>query len=183
MVTKLVQQINKLTETLGAWLSWLVLMMTLLVVVVVVGRKLGLGSIALQESVTYLHAVVFMLGLSFALKRKAHVRVDIFYRNFSPSSKALVDLIGGILLLLPFCILIFVSSWDYVLASWAIFEGSSENDGIAATYLLKTLMLIMPIMLGLQGVAEILNSLLTLTGNPTITGSFKSTNNTRDNNG
>ena len=154
-----------------------------MVVVVVVGRKLGLGSIALQESVTYLHAMVFMLGLSFALKRKAHVRVDIFYRNFSPSSKALVDLIGGILLLLPFCILIFVSSWDYVLASWAIFEGSSENDGIAATYLLKTLMLIMPVMLGLQGVAEVLNSLLTLTGNPTITGSFKSTNNTRDNNG
>ena len=167
MVTRLVQQINKLTETLGAWLSWLVLMMTLLVVVVVVGRKLGLGSIALQESVTYLHAMVFMLGLSFALKRKAHVRVDIFYRNYSPTKKALVDLIGGVFLLLPFCILIFVSSWDYVLASWAIFEGSSENDGIAATYLLKTLMLIMPVMLGLQGVAEVLNSLLTLTGKST----------------
>ena len=87
MVTRLVQQINKLTETLGAWLSWLVLMMTLLVVVVVVGRKLGLGSIALQESVTYLHAMLFMLGLSFALKRKAHVRVDIFYRNFSSTKK------------------------------------------------------------------------------------------------
>lgn len=166
MVTRLVQQINKLTETLGAWLSWLVLMMTLLVVVVVLGRKFGFGSIALQEAVTYLHALVFMLGLSFALKRKAHVRVDIFYRKYSPTKKALVDLIGGILLLLPFCILIFVSSWDYVLASWSILEASSENDGIAAVYLLKTLMLIMPITLGMQGISEILKSLLILTGKP-----------------
>lgn len=164
MINKLVKHINKLTETLGALLSWLVLAMILLVVVVVIGRKLGFGSIALQEAVTYLHALVFMLGLPFALKRRAHVRVDIFYRNYSPTTKALVDLVGGILLLLPFCILIFVSSWDYVLASWAILEASSENDGIAAIYLLKTLMLIMPIMLGLQGFAEILKSLLTLTG-------------------
>lgn len=167
ILNKLVHQINKLTESLGVWLSWLVLAMILLVVVVVSGRKVGLGSIALQEAVTYLHALVFMLGLSFALKRKAHVRVDIFYRKYSPTQKALVDLVGGVLLLLPFCILIFVSSWDYVLASWAILEASSENDGIAAIYLLKTLMLIMPIMLGLQGIADILDSLLTLTGKST----------------
>jgi TRAP-type mannitol/chloroaromatic compound transport system permease small subunit len=162
ILNKLVHQINKLTESLGVWLSWLVLAMILLVVVVVSGRKLGLGSIALQEAVTYLHALVFMLGLSFALKRKAHVRVDIFYRKYSPTKKALVDLIGGILLLLPFCILIFISSWDYVLASWAILEASSENEGIAAIYLLKTLMIIMPVTLGIQGVADILNSILIL---------------------
>ena len=162
MITKLLQQINRFTETIGALLSWLVLAMTLLVVVVVVGRKFGFGSIALQEAVTYLHALVFMLGLSFALKRKAHVRVDIFYRKYSPAKKALVDLIGGILLLLPFCILIFISSWDYVLASWAILEASSENEGIAAIYLLKTLMIIMPVTLGIQGVADILNSILIL---------------------
>lgn len=162
MITKLLQQINRFTETIGALLSWLVLAMTLLVVVVVVGRKFGFGSIALQEAVTYLHALVFMLGLSFALKRKAHVRVDIFYRKYSPTKKALVDLVGGILLLLPFCILIFISSWDYVLASWAILEASSENEGIAAIYLLKTLMIIMPVTLGIQGVADILNSILIL---------------------
>ena len=174
----IINVIERITEATGRILCWLIMVMVVLMVAIVVGRYfLGFGSIALQESVTYLHAMLFMLGLSFALKRKAHVRVDIFYRNFSPTSKALVDLVGGVLLLLPFCILIFVSSWDYVLASWAIFEGSSENDGIAATYLLKTLMLIMPVMLGLQGVAEVLNSLLTLTGNPTITGSVKSTNN------
>jgi TRAP-type mannitol/chloroaromatic compound transport system permease small subunit len=167
MVSKLVQCINRLTETVGALLSWLVLIMTLLVVVVVVGRKFGVGSIALQEAVTYLHALVFMLGLSFALKRKAHVRVDIFYRNYSPTTKAVVDLVGGILLLIPFCVLIIVSSWDYVLASWTILEASSENEGLAAIYLLKTLMIIMPVTLCIQGVAEILHSFLIIRGRST----------------
>ncbi len=86
--------------------------------------------------------MVFMLGLAFTLKRGGHVRVDIFYRNYSVRQQAMVDLIGGLVFLVPFCLFIFISCWDYVLASWTIAEGSSENDGIAAVYLLKTLMLI-----------------------------------------
>jgi TRAP-type mannitol/chloroaromatic compound transport system permease small subunit len=64
----------------------------------------------------------------------------------------------------PFCLFIFISCWDYVLASWAIAEGSSENDGIAAVYLLKTLMLIMPMTLLLQAIAELLKALMILRG-------------------
>mgnify|MGYP002850651860 CR=1 FL=1 len=159
----IINAIDRITEATGRALSWLIMAMVVLMVAIVVGRYfLGFGSIALQEAVTYLHALVFMLGLSFALKRRAHVSVDIFYRNYSPATKALVDLVGGILLLLPFCILIFVSSWDYVLASWAILEASSENEGIAAIYLLKTLMIIMPVTLGIQGIADMLNSILIL---------------------
>ena len=159
----IINAIDRITEAIGRALSWLIMAMVVLMVAIVVCRYfLGFGSIVLQEAVTYLHALVFMLGLSFALKRRAHVRVDIFYRNYSPATKALVDLVGGILLLLPFCILIFVSSWDYVLASWTILEASSENEGIAAIYLLKTLMIIMPVTLGIQGIADILNSILIL---------------------
>ncbi len=165
-IHKLISAINKFTEALGGALAWISLLMVLLVVVVVVSRQLGVGSIALQEAITYLHALLFMLGLAFALKRQAHVRVDIFYRNYSPRRKALVDVIGGILLLLPFCGLILVSSWDYVMASWAILESSSESEGIAAVYLLKTLMLIMPVTLAVQGIAEILSGVLVLTNYP-----------------
>jgi TRAP-type mannitol/chloroaromatic compound transport system permease small subunit len=165
MLSGLVRRIDRFTEVSGRLLSWLTIAMVVLVVVVVVTRYfLEMGSIALQESVTYLHATVFMLGLAFTLKRGGHVRVDIFYRNYSERTKALVNLIGGLLFLTPFCVLIFVSSWDYVLASWAILEASSENDGIAAIYLLKTLMLVMPVTLLLQGIAEILRALLILKG-------------------
>ena len=165
MKLQIINGIDRFTELTGRALSWLTMLMVVLVVAIVVGRYfLGLGSIALQESVTYLHAMVFMLGLAFTLKRGGHVRVDIFYRNYSVRRRALVDLIGGILFLVPFCLFIFISCWDYVLASWAIAEGSSENDGIAAVYLLKTLMLIMPVTLLLQAIAELLKAQMILRG-------------------
>ena len=84
-----------------------------------------------------------------------------------------MDLLGGLIFLLPFCLLIFFISWDYVLASWAAGEGSSENSGIAAVYLLKTLMLIMPLTLLLQGIAEILKAFLILRTGPEATDQDK----------
>ena len=174
MLSGLVRGIDRFTEVSGRLLSWLTIAMVALVVVVVVTRYfLEIGSIALQESVTYLHSTVFMLGLAFTLKRGGHVRVDIFYRNYSERTKALVNLIGGLVFLAPFCVLIFFSSWDYVLASWAAGEGSSENSGIAAVYLLKTLMLIMPLTLLLQGIAEILKAFLILRTGPEATDQDK----------
>ena len=142
-------------------ISWLTLLLGALVISVVLFRYfLGIGSIAIQESVSYVHAIIFMLGLAYTLQRDGHVRVDIFYREFSARRKALVDLLGTALCLLPFCGLILFSSWDYVMASWSIKETSSETDGIAAVYLLKTLMIIMPATLALQGIAQIIESIL-----------------------
>ncbi|MCT2533033.1 TRAP transporter small permease subunit [SAR92 clade bacterium H231] len=157
--------IDRLTEIIGRVISWLTLIMVFLVVTVVVMRYfLEMGSIALQELVTYIHAMVFMLGIAFTLKRGGHVRVDIFYRDFPAQRKALVDLLGGLFFLIPVTLLIFVTSWDYVAASWAITETSAENNGLPFIYLLKTLMLIMPGMLLLQGIAEVLKSGLILSG-------------------
>lgn len=142
-------------------ISWLTLLLVALVISVVLSRYfLGIGSIAIQESVSYVHAIIFMLGLAYTLQRDGHVRVDIFYREFSARRKALIDLLGAALFLLPFCGLILFSSWDYVMASWSIKETSSETGGIAAVYLLKTLMIIMPATLALQGVAQIIESIL-----------------------
>ena len=157
--------VEKFTEVTGRFISWATVTMVILVVLVVITRYfLGLGSIALQESVTYLHCLVFMMGIAFTLKHDGHVRADIFYRGFSPRAKAIVNLIGGLLFLIPFCLLIFFTSWDYVLASWVIRETSAENNGLPFIYLLKTLMLLMPVTLLLQGIAEIIRSGLILGG-------------------
>jgi TRAP-type mannitol/chloroaromatic compound transport system permease small subunit len=165
VIGAVIRQIDRLTEITGRVISWLTAAMVALVVTVVVMRYfLEMGSIAMQELVTYIHAMVFMLGIAFTLKRGGHVRVDIFYRNFPAHKKALVDLLGGLFFLIPVTVLIFVTSWDYVAASWAITETSAENNGLPFIYLLKTLMLIMPAMLLLQGVAEVLKSALILTG-------------------
>ena len=157
--------VESFTENTGRLIAWLTIVMVALVVLVVVTRYfLEVGSIALQESVTYLHCLVFMMGLAFTLKHDGHVRVDIFYRGFSPKSKAMVNLLGGIFFLVPVCLLIFFTSWNYVLASWAIHETSAENNGLPFVYLLKTLMLLMPATLLLQGVAEIIKSGLVVSG-------------------
>lgn len=152
---RIITTIGKFTEYTGRLVSWLTVIMAIVVVIVVIARYfLQAGSIALQESVTYLHCMVFMLGLAYTLKHDGHVRVDIFYREYSAKTKALVNFVGGILFLLPLCGLLFFISWDYVLASWVIKETSAENNGLPFIYLLKTLMLAMPVLLFLQGLAE-----------------------------
>ncbi|MAV08346.1 MAG: C4-dicarboxylate ABC transporter permease [Gammaproteobacteria bacterium] len=171
LLSKISQRINQFSNRVGQVISWLTLLLVILVMTVVISRYLlGVGSIAIQESVSYVHAIIFMLGLAFTLLRGGHVRVDIFYREFSPRRKAIVDLIGAAVFLLPFCGLILFGSWDYVMASWSIRETSSETGGIAAVYLLKTLMIIMPITLGLQGVGQMIESVLVLTKTDTKTG-------------
>jgi TRAP-type mannitol/chloroaromatic compound transport system permease small subunit len=158
-VSPIISTIDRITDLTGRMVSWLTLAMVFMTVVIVVLRYyFGSGSIALQESITYLHGIVFMLGIAFTLQRGGHVRVDIFYRGFSARRKALVDLIGGLLFLVPISLLVFIFSWDYVAASWAIGETSEERSGIQGIYLLKTLLLMMPVTLLLQGLAEILKS-------------------------
>ena len=168
-VLLVIRSIDRFTDITGRAISWLCLAMVAMTVVIVVLRYyFESGSIALQESITYLHGLVFMLGIAFTLQRGGHVRVDIFYRGFSPQKKALVDLIGGLVFLLPVSLLILIFSWDYVVASWAIGETSEERSGIQGIYLLKTLLLLMPATLMLQGLAEILRSTLVLLGKPPV---------------
>ena len=164
-IVTLTKAIDRVTDFIGRLVSWFTVVMVFVVVTVVVTRYfLQVGSIALQESVTYLHAVVFLMGIGYTLRHGGHVRVDIFYRNFSIKRRAIVDVTGGILFLLPVSALIFFFSWDYVMASWSIGETSAENNGLPFVFLLKTLMLLMPASLFLQGLAEIFRNTFVLMG-------------------
>ena len=152
-------------ERLGNVLNVLMIALVFVVIVVVVGRYFfEIGSVALQELTTYLHATIFMLGIAYTLKHDGHVRVDIFYRNFSKRSQALINVIGGLVFILPISVFIGWSSWEYVLASWSIMETSIENNGLPFVYLLKTVMLIMPFLLVIQGLITVTKNLLALYG-------------------
>jgi len=122
----------------------------------------GAGAIPLQESVVWMHAIVFRLGISYTLKARDHVRVDIVYQRFSPRLRALVDLAGTLLLLLPVALFIFWTSLDYVSLSWRMGEGSAEPGGLPGVYLLKTLIPLMAVLLIAQGIAEALRSVMVL---------------------
>ena len=155
--------IDAFIERVGKLLSFLMIVLVCVVLVVVVGRYFfQIGSIALQELITYLHATIFLLGISYTLKQDGHVRVDIFYRDFSPKNKALVNLFGGIFFVLPISVFILWVCVDYVAASWNILETSKENNGLPLVYLLKSLMLVMPTLLIAQELTIMLKNLLVL---------------------
>ena len=155
--------IDHFTEWTGRIVAWLTLAMVALTCAIVLMRYFfETGSIALQEAVTYLHAAVFLAGAAFTLKRKGHVSVDIFYQNFNPRTQAVIEILGALFFLLPVCLLILIVSWDYVASSWAINEASREAGGLPWLYLLKTLLLLMPVTIMLQGLSEIIKNILFL---------------------
>ncbi|WNC73372.1 TRAP transporter small permease subunit [Thalassotalea psychrophila] len=160
-----------ITEVLGKAIAWLTLLVVLLTFAVVMLRYgFNLGWIAMQESVLYAHGAVFMLGASYTLKHDGHVRVDIFYQKFTTKQKAVVNLFGTLLLLLPVCIFTFYISYDYVALSWDILEKSKEPGGLPAVYLNKSLILLLVVTLVIQGLAEIFRNVLILNDNRDING-------------
>jgi len=160
----LVRAVDALNEFLGRLLAWaLPVMMVLAVAVVVLRYAFGIGGTVLQDTVIYLHAAVFMVGAAWTLRHNAHVRVDILYTRWSPRTRAWIDLAGSVLFLLPVAGFIAWASWDYVLASWRIGERSADG-GLPYVYVLKTLLLVMPALRALQGLAEIARNALFLAG-------------------
>jgi TRAP-type mannitol/chloroaromatic compound transport system permease small subunit len=144
----------------AAWLT--VFMVGLTAAIVLLRYGFSLGWIWLQESVIYLHAAVFMLAAAWALQDDGHVRVDVLYRRRSGRYRALVDLLGSALFLAPFCVFLLISGWDYVLGSWRVMEGSREAGGLPLVYLLKSLILLLPALLLLQGVRQAAQAVATL---------------------
>ena len=160
---RLAERIDSLSEATGRVIGWLTLAMVLVTFVIVVLRYVfNIGWISLQESVTWMHALVFSLGAAFALRRDGHVRVDIFYARMNPRGKAWVNLLGTLFLLLPTCGFILWVSWDYVAASWSVREASAEAGGLPGIFLLKTVIVLMMVLLLLQGFALAIRSLLIL---------------------
>jgi TRAP-type mannitol/chloroaromatic compound transport system permease small subunit len=157
--------IDRLTAAVGRAVIWCLIGMVVVQVVVVLMRYvLGLGSIWLSETILYAHATLFMGAAAWTLQQGGHVRVDIFYASASPRSRALVDLLGAILLLLPFVGMLAWFALPYVARSWAILERSPEASGLPLVFALKTLILLFALLLGLQGIAQAARAWLALTG-------------------
>ena len=159
--------LDRVSTITGKAAAWLTLLMVLVTVVVVVMRYVfDAGLIWMQESVVWMHAVVFMLGAAYTLHDDEHVRVDIFYRSMSARRRAWIDVAGVVLFLLPLCLFLGWMSFDFVAQSWAIGEGSREPGGLPYPFvpLLKSVLLLMPLALALQGVSLLLSSFAALRG-------------------
>jgi TRAP-type mannitol/chloroaromatic compound transport system permease small subunit len=155
--------IDAVAVAIGRAVAWLLLPMLLAAFGLVLARyAFGIGSIATQEAVLWLHATVFMLGSAWALQQGKHVRVDVFSARASQRTRAWIELLGCVLFLLPFAAFLFWISLDYVAASFALRESSREPGGLPALYLLKGLIPASAALLFLQGVSEALKALARL---------------------
>ncbi len=156
---------DALSEWSGRATAWLTLLMVLVVCLVAILRYFfNMGWIALQESSLYMHSAIFLVGAAYTLKHEGHVRVDIFYREMSARGRAWVDLLGALVLLFPTFLYILWVSWEYVATSWSQLERSREAGGIPFVYGLKSLIIVMTVLLLIQGLSQVLRSVLVLMG-------------------
>lgn len=159
--------LDRFNALLGRTTAWLTLVMVIVTFIIVVLRyAFDVGLIWLQEMVVWMHALVFMAGAAYTLERDEHVRVDIFYRRLSPQGRALVNFLGVIVFLLPLCAFLAWKSFDFVMMSFRLHEASRESGGLPYPLvpLLKSFLLLMPLTIGLQGVALLMQSVRTMRG-------------------
>jgi TRAP-type mannitol/chloroaromatic compound transport system permease small subunit len=165
LLERLALGIDAVNEFVGRIVAWFALMMVLIQFVVVIMRYVfAMGSIPLQESILYTHAILFLLAAGYTLKRDGHVRVDIFYRAASPRKKAVIDIFGVVAMLWPVCFATYYFAWSFVSNSWDILEGSLEPSGLHLVFVLKTLILVFAALVALQGFALLARSVLVLAG-------------------
>lgn len=166
-LARLVIALDHLARLSGVISAAMIPVMVLLTFVVVILRYgFDIGSIALQETIIYLHSWVFLVAMAYTLKADGQVRVDIFYRRFNPAQQAWVNAIGGVLFLLPLCTILLITCTEYALRSWAIGETSAEAGGLPLVYLLKSMLPLAAFILLLQAVADVLANTLLLIQRP-----------------
>jgi len=159
-MNQIIATINGINEWMGRFVGILTLILAVVMLAIVVLRYgFSMSSVWLSESVMYLHGLIFMLGAAYTLKHNGHVRVDIFQRRYSRRQRAWVEIGGTVLLLWPVALFILFMSQTYVESAWRIMEGSREPGGIPFLYLLKTLLIVMPVLLIIQGLAELLRAM------------------------
>ncbi len=147
--------IDRLSAAIGRMVAWLALAAVLVQFALVVARYVfGFGSIWLTEAVVYGHAALFLLAAAWTLRDGGHVRVDIFYAGATPRTRAIVDLAGALLLLLPFAGVLLWLALPYAARSWAILERSQESSGLPLVFALKTLIPVFAVLMALQGVSQ-----------------------------
>jgi len=136
-------------------------MVVLTSIIVVMRYVFDAGLIWMQESVTWMHAAVFMVGAAYTLLHEEHVRVDIFYRKMSERWRAIVDLLGVVFFLLPLCGFLALMAYDFAAAAWSIHETSREPGGLPYPMipLLKSIVIVMPVAVALQGVSMLMRSI------------------------
>ncbi len=163
MLNAITTSIDNMNAFIGKAFSWLTLAMVILMSTSVLMRYLLSTSLVWQqELIRYMYGMVFLACAAWAWQKDKHVRVDIFYHNFSTNSKAWVNLLGTLLLLFPMAGVIIYYSYDFTLQSWEILETSPEYQGMPGVFIYKSFIWFFAFTLLLQGISTIIHALNTI---------------------
>ena len=147
---------DRLLNGLGRMCAWLLLGLVILQVLIVFARYLlSINFLWLQELAIYLHAAIFMLAIAWTLMADRHVRLDVFWQRFSASQQGRINRIGTFVMLVPMMGAIFFGSMGYVRQSWSVLEGSQEVSGLPGLFVLKSLLLVMPMLVLVAAIARL----------------------------
>jgi TRAP-type mannitol/chloroaromatic compound transport system permease small subunit len=166
---RLAAAVDALSRRIGGAASWLALVMTLVGAGNALARHLGrlvgaqLTSNAFIELQWYLFSMSFLLPAAWALEQDRHVRVDVFHSRLPPRARVALDVVGHLLLLLPFVLAMLWLSWPSVAASWAIREGSPDPGGLPR-WPLKALLLVALLLVLAQGLSQLVKDVARLRG-------------------
>lgn len=151
---RLIEMIDRLNRGIGATCAWLLIPMVGLAFSVVSLRYVAkIGYPWLSEAFVWLNGAIVLLAAADVLRADRHVRVDLFYKRMSTKGKALVNLLGFWLLLLPMVGVIAYLAWPMAQFSVSILERSPTPDGLPLLWVLKLLVLVFCGLVGLQGFA------------------------------
>ena len=159
-LSSLIHIIDRINTAIGKATSWLSVVLVLVIITDVFLRyAFSITSAASFELEWHLFAAIFLLSAGWTLKQDRHVRVDVFYQNFSERRKAMVNLAGTLLLLIPFCIVGFWESLPFVEQSYQLNETSPDPGGLPARWIIKSAIPAGFLLLVIQGISELLRSL------------------------
>jgi TRAP-type mannitol/chloroaromatic compound transport system permease small subunit len=155
--------IDRTTDLLGRAVSWFMLALVLVGVCIVVLRYgFRIGFAWLQESMIYLHGTAFLIGAAYAFRLDKQVRLDLYYSRMTPRMKTWVNIVGCLLIVIPLCVITVSQSFNYVLNSWFLLEGSMHRRGIPAVFLLKSMLWVFALLLAAQAISIVIRGSLFL---------------------
>jgi len=134
----LADRIDAAIRRLTLGIGWCYVLLVLVIILQVILRKgFSHGLIVLEELQWHLYAIGVMFGLALAQTNDAHIRVDLFHTGFRTRTKRIIEIVGILVLLLPFIGVIFLHSLDFVADAWRINESSSAPSGLPWRWLIK----------------------------------------------
>ncbi len=165
MINIIISFFDKSNRVIGEYISWFIVFMVIIQLTIVMARYIfGIGFLKLQELLIYFHGLSFTLAAGYTLLSDEHVRVDLIYRASSNKYKSFINILGSFFFLIPFCLITYSTSFPYVKRSWKILEGSTETSGLNAVFLLKTALIIFPLLLFIQAISIIYRNIKVLIG-------------------